>query len=223
MPNPLPHRPLGWNLPLKKLPAYVTEGVRAGQVWKKEPSNWPKARKDLEGLPYMSHLAASLLCSSSLGGLPALFLSGYICISLCLESFLNEQTVLCVLAHVSCYVSSSKLCAYFTVLASLKNAFFNGGRWDTSSYNSRFSPRMPRSGQRTKVSLQATAHCRLSKLVPTSLTPSWNLCPSLSCGHAASMSPTPPATRWLRLTLLRAPMPFLPLRGHRSPAEHSTE
>ena len=57
---------------------YVREGVRAGQVWKKEPSNWPKASKDLEELPYMNDLAASLLCSSSLGGLPTLFLSGYV-------------------------------------------------------------------------------------------------------------------------------------------------
>ena len=65
----------------KKLRTYIREGARAGQVWKKKPNNWPKANEDLEELPYMNDLTASLLWSSSLGGLPTLFLSGYIYLS----------------------------------------------------------------------------------------------------------------------------------------------
>ena len=62
----------------KKLRRYIREGARAGQVWEKKPNIWPKANIDLEELPYMNDLTSSLLCSSSLEGLPTLFLSGYI-------------------------------------------------------------------------------------------------------------------------------------------------
>lgn len=68
----------------------------------KEPSNWPKARKDLEGLPYTEPLSCLFIVLLLVRGLAPRSFSGYICISLCLESFLNEQTVLCVLATCGC-------------------------------------------------------------------------------------------------------------------------
>ena len=53
----------------------LEECPRVGQVWKKKPDNWLKADKDLEELPYINDLTASLLCSSSLGRTSTLFLS----------------------------------------------------------------------------------------------------------------------------------------------------
>ena len=45
-----------------------------GQLWKKKPDNWPKVNKGPEEVPYINDLPASLLSSSSLGGMPAPFL-----------------------------------------------------------------------------------------------------------------------------------------------------
>ena len=43
---------------------------------------------------------------------------------------------LCMLSHMLCYVSNSELCACFTVFASLKNAFFDGGKSQGNSASS---------------------------------------------------------------------------------------
>ena len=42
------------------------EDPRTGWMWEKKQDNWLKVNKDLEQLPHVSDLSASLLCSSSL-------------------------------------------------------------------------------------------------------------------------------------------------------------
>ena len=69
-----------------------------GQVWEKKPDNWPKVNKGPEEVPYINDLPASLLSSSSLGGMLHPFSW---CEHLCLASVLPKQTVsLCALPLV---------------------------------------------------------------------------------------------------------------------------
>ena len=74
------------------------EGPRVDQVWEKKPDNWPKVNKGPEEVPYINDLPASLLSSSSLGGMLHPFSW---CEHLCLASVLPKQTVsLCALPLV---------------------------------------------------------------------------------------------------------------------------
>ena len=121
-----PHRPVGWNLSVKKVVHTCWGGPRAGQVWKKKQDNWPKVNKDPEELPYRNDLTTSLLHSSSLGGMPTPFLSW--CVSLprfCLNStncFSVCSPTCCTMALIINFVPVS------TLFASLRNAFLNGGK-----------------------------------------------------------------------------------------------
>ena len=53
-------------------------------MWEKKQGNWLKVNKDLEELPYVSDLSASLLCSFSLEGVHTLSL--WACISALFQS-----------------------------------------------------------------------------------------------------------------------------------------
>jgi len=56
-PSPYPPEASGLESILeKKLHTHVSEGARAGQVWKKKTDNWPKVNKEPEELPYLSEL-----------------------------------------------------------------------------------------------------------------------------------------------------------------------
>lgn len=86
-----------------------------GQVWTKKPDNWPKVNKGPEEVPYINDLPASLLSSSSLGGMLHPFSW---CEHLCLASVL-PKLFLCVLFHLFlCFVSNNKLCLFLQFLHS---------------------------------------------------------------------------------------------------------
>ena len=148
-------------------------------MWKKKPDNWPKVNKEPEELPYINDLNASLLLSS-LGGMPTHFLSG--CASVPCLSSLNKL-FLCVLSHLLCCVSNNKLCTCFCSFCLLEKCIF---QWRQGPGEFSFQPLAPGGlmaripgfhpgypgpipGQRTKILLQATARCCLSKIGKTQI------------------------------------------------------
>ena len=63
---------------------------RVGQVWKKNPDNWPEGRQNPEELNYINDLSTSSLHSSSLGGCPHPY---SLDVHLCLVSVSSKQTI----------------------------------------------------------------------------------------------------------------------------------
>ena len=134
-----------------------------------------KEDKDPQELTYKNDLTASLLCSSSLAGMPIPFLSG--CASL--PCFCINKLFFYVLSHLLCALSLIiNLVSAFTVSASMIDAFFAGSK--DPGKNS-FLPhvlaclvaRIPDShpgfpgslpGQGIKISLHATALCCLGEI-----------------------------------------------------------
>ena len=93
-------------------------------MWKKKPRNWPKVNKYPEELPCVNDLTASLLPSSSLGGMPTPFLFG--CVFLpcsCLNCFSVCSPTCC--GAVSLIIN---FVPAFTVLVSMRNEFLSGGK-----------------------------------------------------------------------------------------------
>ena len=126
-------------------------------------------------LPYINNLTTSLLSSSFLGGTPTPFLPR--CASL--SCFSLNQLHLFVFSHLlQCYISNKLCICIYSFFASVRNAFFTGGKDPRkNSFESLalaglvaripgFHPGYPGSipGQGMKISLQAMAHCCLTEI-----------------------------------------------------------
>ena len=68
----------------EKIRLKMEKDPRTGWMWEKKQDNWLKVNKDLEELPHVSDLSASLLCSLSLEDVHTLSL--WACISALFQS-----------------------------------------------------------------------------------------------------------------------------------------
>ena len=101
------------------------EGPRVGQVWEKKPDNWLEGRQTsgrTDPYKWLSSLFSVLLLTRG----DAHTLSLWVCTSALPLFQLNKLSVF---SHLLlCYVSNNKFVPAFTVLVSVINAFFTGGK-----------------------------------------------------------------------------------------------